>query len=132
VLRIDDEQRSELRRWDQSRALPSGNIFRARMILAMASGNSYSPEAVSGGDLGVTSRVHRRERIEAAIVEGGRHISGPHEAWIAADPLHGDVNALITAHGLERTVTFALDYAPVLIAERVRDALEEYRSGRAW
>src|SRR5664279_5283303 len=29
----------------------------------------------------------RRERIEAAVVAGGRHAPGPHEAWIAADPV---------------------------------------------
>jgi hypothetical protein len=27
---------------------------------------------------------HRRERIETAVIAGGRHASGPHEAWIAA------------------------------------------------
>ena len=31
----------------------------------------------------------RRERIEAAVVAGGRHTRGPHEAWIAADPFNG-------------------------------------------
>ena len=29
---------------------------------------------------------HRRERIEAAVVAGGKHTKAPHEAWIAADP----------------------------------------------
>jgi hypothetical protein len=38
----------------------------------------------------------RRERIEAAVVAGGRHASGPHEAWIAADPFRGRVKVLIT------------------------------------
>src|ERR1019366_8209625 len=32
---------------------------------------------------------NRRERIEAAVIAGGRHASGPHEAWIAADPFNG-------------------------------------------
>jgi hypothetical protein len=27
---------------------------------------------------------NRRERIEAAVVAGGKHVSGAHEAWIAA------------------------------------------------
>jgi hypothetical protein len=30
---------------------------------------------------------HRRERIEAAVVAGGKYTKAPHEAWIAADPL---------------------------------------------
>ena len=32
---------------------------------------------------------NRRERIEAAVVAGGKHGIGPHEAWIAADPFRG-------------------------------------------
>jgi hypothetical protein len=69
---------------------------------------------------------HRRERIEAAVVAGGRHVSGPHEAWIATDPFRGGVKVLITGpHGFERTVTFALDDDPAVIAERVRETIED-------
>jgi hypothetical protein len=68
---------------------------------------------------------NRRERIEAAVVAGGRHVSGPHEAWIAADPFNGGFRVLITGpHGFERTVTFALDDDPTVIAERVRATME--------
>jgi hypothetical protein len=38
----------------------------------------------------------RRERTEAAVVAGGRHASGPHEAWISADPFNGRFRVLIT------------------------------------
>jgi hypothetical protein len=42
----------------------------------------------------------RRERIEAAVVAGGRQTTGPHEAWIAADPFKGGFRVLITGpHG---------------------------------
>jgi hypothetical protein len=69
---------------------------------------------------------HRRERIEAAVVAGGRHASGPHEAWIAADPFRGGVKVLITGrHGFERTLVFALDDDPAVIAERVRETMED-------
>ena len=69
---------------------------------------------------------HRRERIEAAVVAGGRHVSGLHEAWITADPFRGGFKILITGpHGVERTVTFKLDDDPAVIAERVRATLEE-------
>jgi hypothetical protein len=68
---------------------------------------------------------NRRERIEAAVVAGGRHAAGPHEAWIAADPFNGGFRVLITGpHGLERTVTFAIDDGPAVIAERVRETME--------
>ena len=62
---------------------------------------------------------------KAAVVAGGKHASGPHEAFIAADPFRGGVKVLITGpHGLERAVTFPPDEDPALIAERVREALE--------
>jgi hypothetical protein len=69
---------------------------------------------------------HRRERIEAAVVAGGRHTKAPHEAWIAADPFNGGFRVLITGpHGFERTATFAIDDDPTVIAERVRETLED-------
>ena len=41
VLSITDEQREELSRWASSRTLPAGDVFRARLILALADGWSY-------------------------------------------------------------------------------------------
>ena len=53
-------------------------------------------------------------------------LPSPHEAWIAADPFRGGFRVLITGpDGFERTVTFTLDEDSVLIAERVRETLEE-------
>jgi len=42
VLAITDEQRSGLSKRAQSRTLPAGDVFRARLILALADGHSYS------------------------------------------------------------------------------------------
>lgn len=68
----------------------------------------------------------RRERIEGAVVAGGRHARGLHEAWIAADPFKSGFRVLITGpYGFERTVIFAIDDDPAEIAERVRETLEE-------
>jgi hypothetical protein len=66
---------------------------------------------------------HRRERIETAVVAGGKHVSAPHEAWIATDPFKGGV--LAGPHGFERTVTFAIDDDPGVIGNWVRETLEE-------
>jgi transposase len=41
LLQVSSEQREELGRWAQSRALPAGDVFRARLILALADGLSY-------------------------------------------------------------------------------------------
>jgi transposase len=42
VLRVNEEQRSELRKWAASRTLPAGDVFRARLILGLADGQTYS------------------------------------------------------------------------------------------
>jgi transposase len=42
LLRLTEEEREELMRLAQSRALPAGEVFRARLVLALASGKSYS------------------------------------------------------------------------------------------
>jgi hypothetical protein len=68
----------------------------------------------------------RGERVEAAVVAGGRPTTGPHEAWIAADRFNGGVRVLITGpHGFEGTVTFAIEDDLAAIAERVRQTVEE-------
>lgn len=41
-LQVTEEQRAELTRWAQSRTLPAGDVFRARLILALADGKSYT------------------------------------------------------------------------------------------
>ena len=68
----------------------------------------------------------RRARVEAAVVAAGRNLAQPYEAWIAADPLRGGARVLITGpEGFDRTVTFDLAEDPAVIAERVRETLEE-------
>jgi hypothetical protein len=52
----------------------------------------------------------KRERIEAAVTAGGRHLNAPYEAWIAADPFRGDVRVIVTGpQGFERQVAFAMN-----------------------
>jgi len=68
----------------------------------------------------------RRERIEAAVGAGGRHVKEQYEGWIAADPFRGGVHVLITGpQGFERSVLFALDEDPAVITERVRATIDE-------
>jgi len=68
----------------------------------------------------------RRERIEAAVEAGGKHVAQPYEGWISADPFHGGFRVLITGpEGFERTVTFALDESLATITARVRETIED-------
>ena len=41
LLILSNHEREELTRWAQSRTLPAGDVFRARLILALADGRSY-------------------------------------------------------------------------------------------
>ena len=41
-LQLTEQQRDELTRWAQSRTLPVGDVFQAKLILALADGYSYS------------------------------------------------------------------------------------------
>ena len=68
----------------------------------------------------------RRERIETAVVAGGKHVRESYEAWITTDPFRGDVRVLITGPlGFERNVQFMMDEEPHEITARVRATLEE-------
>lgn len=68
----------------------------------------------------------RREHVQAAVEAGGKHVSTPYEAWIAADPFRGGFKVRITGpQGFERTVFFTADEDPAVIAERVRETLDE-------
>src|SRR5215467_11167609 len=42
LVRLREEQREELKQWAQSRTLPAGDVFRARLVLALADGWSYT------------------------------------------------------------------------------------------
>jgi transposase len=42
VFQLSDEQRQELTRWAQSRSLPAGDVLRARLILALDEGKSWT------------------------------------------------------------------------------------------
>lgn len=83
-----------------------------------------SRRMVSRGDCkGIPAR---RERIEAAVEAGGKHVKEPYEGSIASDPFRGGVRVVITgAHGFERAVLFALDEDPTVITQRVRETIEE-------
>ena len=72
---------------------------------------------------GVTAT--RRERIEAAIEAGGKHLAAPYEGWIASDPFKGGVRVLITGpRGFERVVQFAMDEQTSELTRSVRETLE--------
>jgi transposase len=42
VIELSSEERQELTGWSKSRTLPAGDVFKARLILALADGKSYS------------------------------------------------------------------------------------------
>jgi transposase len=42
VIELTEQEREELTRWSSSRTLPAGDVFKAKLILALADGVSYS------------------------------------------------------------------------------------------
>lgn len=67
----------------------------------------------------------RPERIEAAVLAGGKHVQGSYEGWIATDPFRGDVRVIITGpHGFERRVAFSVDEDLGEITRRVRETID--------
>jgi hypothetical protein len=68
----------------------------------------------------------RRERIQGAVEAGGKEVSRPYEAWIAADSFRKMVRVLITGpQGFERSVLFPVDEDTAVIREMVRQTLDE-------
>jgi transposase len=69
LLTLFIDEREELTRWAQSRTLPAGDVFRARLILALADGASYRE---------IETRLHTssptiarwRKRFERGRMEG--------------------------------------------------------------
>jgi transposase len=74
LLKVDAKQRDELEGWAQSRTLPAGDVFRARLILALADGMSYREiERKLGASAPTVSKW--KSRFEREGMEGlqGRH-----------------------------------------------------------
>ena len=86
LLPVSVEQRDELESWAQSRSLPAGDVFRARLILALADGLTYREiEGKLGASAPTVSKW--KSRFEQAGLAGlrGRHQgSKPRRATPAA------------------------------------------------
>jgi len=85
VSEITKEHREELSRWAQSRTLPAGDVFRARLILALAEGESWSRiEARLHTSRPTIARWKRRFEREGLLGLDARHKgSEPREATAA-------------------------------------------------
>src|ERR1700690_1435534 len=82
LLKLIPEQREELQRWAQSRTLPAGDVWRARLILALADGTTYREIARSlKTSLPTIARWKMRfERDGLAGLEGRHQGSKPRAA----------------------------------------------------
>lgn len=74
LLTLTAEEKRELERWAQSRTLPAGDVFRARLILALAAGRSYR-EIETSMDTSAPTIARWRTRFERDRLAGleGRH-----------------------------------------------------------
>jgi transposase len=69
LLILSSDEREELIRWAQSRTLPSGDVFRARLILALADGMSYRT-IEKKLDTSAPTIARWRRRFERHRIEG--------------------------------------------------------------
>src|SRR5579884_1441938 len=74
VVRLSDEEREELTRWSTSRTLPAGDVFKAKLILALADGVSYS-QIESDLNTSRPTIARWKTRFDEARIAGleGRH-----------------------------------------------------------
>jgi len=74
LLIITPAEKQDLERWAQSRTLPAGDVFRARLILALAEGRSYR-ELESSMQTSAATIARWRTRFEQHRLAGleGRH-----------------------------------------------------------
>ena len=75
LLKLTLEQREDLQRWAQSRTLPAGDVFRARLILALADGTTYR-EIARGLKTSLPTIARWKMRFERDGLAGleGRHL----------------------------------------------------------
>src|SRR3989442_3728977 len=69
LLELTAAEKPDLERWAQSRTLPAGDVFRARLILALAEGQSYR-EMVRGMRTSAATIARWRKRFETDRVAG--------------------------------------------------------------
>jgi transposase len=74
LLKVSAEPREELEHWAQSRTRPAGDVYRARIVLALAGGLSYREIERKLGASSATVSLWRR-RFEQSGIEGlqGQH-----------------------------------------------------------
>lgn len=68
LLQLRTEQRVELERWAQSRTLPAGDVFRARLILALADGLSYREIERKLGASAATVSLWKKRFVQSGMV----------------------------------------------------------------
>ena len=110
--------------------VPSGRSSRRRKVAKIRPG----PEPVFAYNGAVCRSRFSTLKVSLGIAEkASSRPSSPaantwvrYEGWIAADPFKDGFRLPITGpHGFERTVTLAVDDDPAVIADRVRQTLEE-------
>ena len=69
LLELTESQREELQKWAQSRTLPAGDVFRAKVILGLADGMTYR-EIAAAYDTTKPTIARWKARFEKAGMDG--------------------------------------------------------------
>src|SRR2546426_10654996 len=97
LLTLTAEEEEELERWAQSRTLPAGDVFRARLILVLGAGKSYRDieNSMHSSAATIARWKTRFERDRLAGLEGRHKGSRPRMATAA-------VQARVVRRGQEK------------------------------
>src|SRR2546422_5594839 len=90
LLAITPEEKQDLEGWAQSRTLPAGDVFRARLLLALAAGKSYR-QIESGMQTSAATIARWRMRFEQEGLAGleARHRGSRPRRATAAEQTRG-------------------------------------------
>jgi hypothetical protein len=102
------EEKPELERWAQSRTLPAGDVFRARLILALAEGKSYREiESSRFGDERNDASAGPCEHATARHDDGGRFAQTRHHCkWRERIPQPGISGYDVVRNSLQLDIMF--------------------------
>src|SRR2546427_4570563 len=76
LLELTAAEKQDLERWAQSRTLPAGDVFRARLILALADGQSYREDGERHANECGYHRTLEKALRAGSVSRPGRPTSG--------------------------------------------------------
>ena len=102
LLELTAEEKRDLERWAQSRSLPAGDVFRARLILALAYCKSYR-EIENGMRISAVTIVRWRTRFKKDRSAGLGEVGIAAAGAVGDGPKAGRIGLITPPCGVPRS-----------------------------